>query len=213
MGKEKVRMIVNDLKQRIVDTSFGFMTLCCYLTTLLLTSCYNKEAECAINNDESVCVNFMGYSIKDSIGHSPMTELITITDSVGNLFAEAGRASEGSDFDFVKFIRDNAGEVVGLESFIVSYDDMVTIDSLSDHAKSLIFGYGQDKDYIHRYRFDRNSQGLIKQVRDILHGVVMKAPDGFTITYAVEEDSLFWTSCLNGGQFNITFKLIPIKFG
>ena len=155
----------------------------------------------------------MGYTFKDSVGHSPMTQLITITDSVGNIHAEAGRASEGSDFDFVRYVRDDAGEVVGLESFIVSYDDMVTIDCLSDHAKSLIFGYGPDKDYRHRYRFDRNSQGLIKQVRDILHGVVMKAPDGFTITYDVEEDSLFWTSCLNGGQFNITFKLIPIKFG
>lgn len=150
-----------------------------------------------------------GYIIKDTIGNSPKTELYTIYDPKGRIYAEGGRASESTEFNFVRYLYDDAGEVSGFLTFTIELEVLTNVDSFSNYHNLLHDNNYKRPEYT-RYFFERDSLGFIKRVYDPESGeTVIEAPSGQKVEYEVIEDENFWTSCLDGGKFLINFRLSP----
>ena len=146
------------------------------------------------------------YVVKDSFGTGPMTELITILDNKGRLHSKAGRASEGAEYNFVRYRYDDNGDVTALLLFPVGMDDFGSADSIIDR-KGLIFGTDYDHSECSAYYFERNEDRQIIRVYDQKNNDIFDAPDGFYFDFEVAEDENFWTSCLDGGHFKVLFHL------
>lgn len=151
-----------------------------------------------------------GYIIHDSIGAGPMTELVTMRDAEGRLYAKAGRASEGSDYQFIRYLYGDDGKVRGLLEFNVGLNEFGSSDSIVD-SSGLIFGTDYERPAYSKHLFERNNEGNIIKVYSSGTDETLTAPSGHHIEYEVKECEDFWSSCLDGGRFEVLFHVYGDK--
>ncbi len=177
--------------------------------------------------NEAEYTNEEGDRIVQTIGAAPMSERIVIKDVQDRMVAYAGKASESGEYNFVKYLWGNEGKLVGLLRYpaddeeyyermnredVRSLDQSLGVESFPVGEENL-FKLVNDSDWkdeqFTRFMFVYDSKGKIVKIYDPMTDKSIVAPAGGHIEFDVSEADDFWESCLDGGQVDLSFEVVP----